>query len=111
MPKMHVSSVLARSKDFHINQNINYYSCQWNYKGNHIALYLQDNKVWAVVKDVFGKIIMLPSDKIKVGINGNVTRDNLLKMIKYDSDKMSVILSHNLTLWIIPKLEAACRAE
>ena len=105
---MHLSTVLATSKDTHITQNINYHSCKWNYKENHITFYLQDNKIWAVVKDILGKIITLPSDQIKVGVNGNVTQDNLLEMVKHDSDKISVILSHNLNLWIIPKLEAAC---
>ena len=108
MPRMHLSSVLPTSKDALITQNINCYSCHWNYKDNHIALYLQDNRIWAIVKDVFGKIMMLPRDQIKVGINGSITQDNLVKMIKYDRDKISAILSHNLTLWIIPKLEAAC---
>ena len=70
MSTMHLSTVLATSKDTHITQNINYHSCKWNYKENHITFYLQDNKIWAVVKDILGKIITLPSDQIKVGVNG-----------------------------------------
>ena len=55
------------------------------------------------------KKIMLPSENIKGGINGGISQYNLLKMIKNDCDKIAVTLSHssnNITLWIIPKLEA-----
>ena len=108
MPKMYLSNILASSKDCQITQNINCHISQWNYKCNHIVLYLQDSKICAIVKDVFGKIIMLSNENIKGGINGSINQGNLLKMIEYDRDKIAVTLRHNLnnktTLWIIPKL-------
>ena len=111
MPKMYLSNILTSSKDCQITQNINCHISQWHYKGNHIVLYLQDNKICAIVRDVFGKITMLSNENIKGGINGSINQDNLLKMIGHDCDKISITLNRNrnnkMTLWIIPKLEAA----
>ena len=111
MAIIHLSNALTISQDTYINQDLKCCIGKWSYKGNQIAIYSQSNKIWAVVKDVFGKIMILPNDHIKAGINGNITKDNLLKMIKCDHDKIATTLIYNrdnkLTLWIIPKLEAA----
>ena len=108
---LNLSNALTISKYAQNNKSIKCYIRQWSYKGNHIAIYSYDNKIWAIVKDVFGKIIMLSNENIKGGINGNISQYNLLRMIEYDRDKIAITLSYNLnnniTLWIIPKLKAA----
>ena len=116
MPKMYLSNILAPSKNSQITQNIDCYLGQWIYKNNQIDLYLQDKKIWAIVKDVFGKTTVLSNKNIKVGISGSIDQNNLLKMIKYDYDKIAAVtLSHNrnnqITLWIIPKLKAAGKID
>ena len=115
MTILHLSNVLAIPKYSQNNKNIKCYLGQFSYKGNNIAIYYQNNKIRAIVKDVFGRKIMLPSESIKGGINGSISQYNLLKMIENDRDKIAVTLSHNRNndtiLWLIPKLEAAGIAD
>ena len=114
MTTLHLSNVLAVSKCSKNNKNIKCYRSQWSYQGNDIDIYYQNNKIRAIVKDVFGEKIILPSENIKGGINGSISQYDLLKMIKNDRNKIAVTLSHssnNITLWIIPKLEAAGKTD
>ena len=91
------------------------YIGQWESKGHKISIYTQDNEIWAAVKDVFGKVMLLPNEHIKGGINGIITQDNLLKMIECNRDRIEITLHQNrnndFTLWIIPKLEAAGKID
>ena len=51
----HLSNLLGTSKYSQNNKNIQCYLNQWSYKGNNIAIYYRNNKIWAIVKDAFGK--------------------------------------------------------
>ena len=112
---LHLSKSLAIPKDAKYNPNTNEkcYLGQWDYGCDKIYLYKQHRKISAVVKDVFENATELFSNQIIGGINGSITQDNLIKMIKYDHNRIEVILLRNINdrfkLWIIPKLEAACR--
>ena len=116
MTMLNLSSELIITKNAKSDCNIKKsYLGQWCSTNHKICLYTQDNKIWAVVKDMFGEVMILPNKHIKGGINGIITQDNLLKMIKCNHDRIEITLHQNrnnqLTLWVIPKLEAAGRAD
>ena len=91
------------------------YIGQWESKGHKISLYTKYDKILAIVQDLSEKTIIISSENIVGGINGNVSQSSLFKMIKGDRDKIEVTLHQNqnnyLTLWVIPKLKAAGRVD
>ena len=99
--------------DLSINRKC--YIAQWNSKCHKISLYAQCHQISAIVQDVLGKVIVLSSKNIKIGVNGKISQNALFKMIKYDQSRMAITLHKNrnnhFTLWIIPKLEAAGRTD
>ena len=113
MVTLHISNMTIHKT--HVDKMAKCYLGKWKSKNHHIAIYSQNNKIYAIVKDVFGEKIILSNKNIKGGINGSINQDNLLKMIEYDRDKISATLSNNrnnkIALWIIPKLEAAGKNE
>ena len=116
MTMLNLLSKLTITKDTKADCSVEKgYLGQWHSTNHQIRLYAQDNKIWAVVKDMFGKVMLLPNEHIKGGINGIIAQDNLLKMIKCSRDRIEITLHQNrnnhFTLWIIPKLEAAGRAD
>ena len=108
---------LAISKNRKANGSINekYYLGRWESKGHKIYLYKQYHKLLAVIQDMSEKTIILSSENIKGGISGKMPQNVLFKMIKYDQERIALTIHKNqnnhLTLWIIPKLEAAGRID
>ena len=111
----YLSNELDISKNAKTNINEKCYLVQWESRGCKIFLYTQYDKILAVIKDLSEKTIMLSSENIKGGVNGKIPQNTLFKMIKCDNNKITLTLyknrSNHLTLWIIPKLEAAGRAD
>ena len=109
--------IFKKSKNPRANINISEKHCigQWESKGHKISLYTQYNKLFAIVQDLSEKIITLFSENILGGINGKIPQSTLFKMIKCDQSRIALTLHQNrnnhLTLWIMPKLEAAGRAD